>query len=651
MPPRFDASWHAWKRYDSFDVLRSGAVHLNFLYDYDPAFVSPRHWNPIFGACASPDGGSPLVSFQWGLWRDGREIDTAHTSYCILRNDPSDPPDLRLDVPALGSYFVTLSVTNRDGESASTAQEVTVRDLLIVSFGDSSASGEGNKGSGGWEDARCHRSRTSGPALAAQYLEHADEKTSVTYLDFACSGAAVTNGIIGPYNGEEPAADQNVPLEPQTDALVRAICGGRPAWRCQPSQERPVDILTINIGVNDLRFADLLQDCDLHACLDHHWDTALNNELADFLKYNNRPPSCETAQQRFEEIPGNLGYLDLLNAREAAIIEAGQDCDPKKNHWGHSFQYIADRLKDEGVKVAQTYLTTYPVNLFGGAPGHPRTTGGCGVLDSIGPDEAEFMTSWGYRLNDVIENEAVRLGWYPVTGLPEAFAGHGYCSPDSWFVSLTVSEIEQHNMEGTAHPNGSGHAAWAARYLTAIAAPKPHPAPESTVRVHLRALRVFLLGVGPEGSNGACNGNSVTGVPVELDVSASLSEAGFVKPVSAAIYQVTMKPIGFQFQPSEWYQFPGDAVLTFPLSSVDTDLYVTFWSPLCNNGTEFTGLHRPRHTSDGRDLAGAFQLRSSPGTRAIEISGCIDVAPAVPKPPNFATGLASPCQLRPLAHH
>ena len=38
------------------------------------------------------------------------------------------------------------------------------------------------------------------------------------------------------------------------------------------------------------------------------------------------------------------------------------------------------------------------------------------------------MTAWGYRLNDVIENEAVRLGWYPVTGLPEAFRGHGYCA-------------------------------------------------------------------------------------------------------------------------------------------------------------------------------------------------------------------------------
>jgi hypothetical protein len=267
-------------------------------------------------------------------------------------------------------------------------------------------------------------------------------------------------------------------------------------------------------------------------------------------------------------------------------------------------------------------------------------------------------------------------------GLPEHFRGHGYCSyvPEpsstpttaqvpgqpspsptpifvstSWFVSFLGSVNSQGNIKGTIHPNKRGHAAWAARYLTAIAAPKPSRAPEFTVRVHLGAFRVFLLGIGPEGSNGACNGNSVTGIPVKLLAFASLSEAGFDKPEAAATYQVTVKPAGFQFQPSEWYQFSGDAVLTFPLSSVETALDVTIGSPLCNGSpsepqSEIIHIHRPRHTSDGSDLAGAFQLRSSPDARAIEVSGCIDVAPAEPPPldlpPNAFLG---PCQQRLLA--
>lgn len=656
MPPRFDASWDAWGVYDQAGVGLEGGLKVAWLKDYDPAFVNPRHWNPSFNACTSAAGGSPPASFQWGLWRDGREIDTAKTSSCKLGNHPTDPPAQRLDAPALGSYLVTLSVTNRDGKSASTVQEVTVRDLLVVTFGDSSASGEGNKASSGWEDRQCHRSRTSGPALAAQYLEHADPKTSVTYLNLACSGASVTSGIIGPYEGQEIGLVDFVPLEPQTDALVRAICGGRPAWRCQPSQQRPVDILTINIGVNDLGFSSLLADCDgFGACLEHNWDTALHKGINDFVIHNRTAPSCKTAQQRFEEIPGDDQAAAL--SRGAALRQANKYCDTA--NWGHGFQYIADRLKDEGVKVAQTYMSTYPVNFLSGGEGQPKsereTTSGCGLLHNVGQDEAEFMTHWGYVLNYVILKEAVRLGWYPVRLVPVPFRGHGYCARnaagagDSFFVSFTESTWNQGNRDGTAHPNRRGHNAWATKYLEAIAAPKPTPAPEFTVRVHLDTFRIFLPGVGPEGSNGACNGNLATGVPVNLFADATLTEAGFGKPVAQATYQVRMKPVRFQFQPSEWYQFPSDVALTFPLSSVDYGLHVTIASPLCHASPsepqyEFIQIHRPRpYPPDGSDLAGPFRLRSSPDTRAIEVSGCIDVVSTAPQLPPLHPGLVFPC--------
>ena len=690
MPPRFDASWNAWRSYSHVSVapVHHPAV-VDALYDYKPSFVNPPHWNPFFTACSSTGFGSGPVSFHWVLWQDGREIDKAQTSSCALNNHPSDPPDKRLDFPALGSYLVSLTVTNQAGESASTTQEVTIRDLLVVSFGDSSASGEGNRNQQtGWEDRLCHRSRTSGPALAAKHLEDADPKTSVTYLNFACSGASVTNGIIGPYNGEQRTPTDVVPLEPQVDALVRAICGGRPAWRCRPSQQRPVDILTINVGVNDLHFSDLLKDCARHYCLDHHWDTSLYSELSDILKHNNHAPSCKTAEQRFDEIDYGVDGRDTLfgaNKNYQAIQDANAACDPTTHHWGHSFEYIKDRLKDEGVKVAQTYLTTYPVDIFSGVTSQQsETTSGCGALHFVGENEAKFMTSWGYRLNDVIENEATRLGWYPVTGLPEAFQGHGYCAtrhidnnitnsppcsvtgPDScppdttrptevdesWFVSWLESYSTEDNNEGTLHPNLQGHTAWKTRYLAAIAAPKPAPVPESTVQVHLWGFRVWLRGISSTGSNGACNGNSVSGIPVKLTAIATLSEAGFNKPEATATYQVTVKPSDGQFQPSGWYQFPSDTVLTFPVSSVDKDLNVTVYSPVCTHpsgrGSEpaTISVQRVQQASGGRGLAGPFQLRSSTHYNSgIEVSGCVDVAPAVPQLPYLHPGLISPCQL------
>src|SRR3546814_5953796 len=65
---------------------------------------------------------------------------------------------------------------------------VRAKDLLIVSIGDSMASGEGNPDGYTWVPAlnnhitdwvyrRCHRSKTSGHALAAKAIEEASDKT------------------------------------------------------------------------------------------------------------------------------------------------------------------------------------------------------------------------------------------------------------------------------------------------------------------------------------------------------------------------------------------------------------------------------------------------------------------------------------------
>jgi hypothetical protein len=120
----------------------------------------------------------------------------------------TDPHATDPNAPILGSPF---------------EQPVVVRDYLIVSIGDSYGSGEGNpdvpqKFATGpfdiplpivtrgavWEDARCHRSATAGPAQAAMRLELADPHSSVTFLSFACSGA----------NVEAHALDKVNPLDP-----------------------------------------------------------------------------------------------------------------------------------------------------------------------------------------------------------------------------------------------------------------------------------------------------------------------------------------------------------------------------------------------------------------------------------------------------
>jgi len=166
--------------------------------------------------------------------------------------------------PLQGDYSVTLTVTGAVSPPATLIQKVSVKDILIVSLGDSYASGEGNPdtpmmlcnntvvvslndlkaclkteytqvescisnlGIGldtdfvtqllkciqsslsiqhsppSWQDARCHRSAKAGPALAAKMIEDSNPHNSVTFLSLACSGASIATGLLAPYEGRDP---------------------------------------------------------------------------------------------------------------------------------------------------------------------------------------------------------------------------------------------------------------------------------------------------------------------------------------------------------------------------------------------------------------------------------------------------------------
>lgn len=128
-----------------------------------------------------------------------------------------------------------------DGSTVSATACIVVRERLIVGLGDSYASGEGNpdrptkwsdvpaivdagtsrrkphrvqtlwnrnrKGplatasasaDAQWWDNDCHRSLLSQQALAAMAFAARDRRRAVTFLSFACSGATVVDGIVGP---------------------------------------------------------------------------------------------------------------------------------------------------------------------------------------------------------------------------------------------------------------------------------------------------------------------------------------------------------------------------------------------------------------------------------------------------------------------
>jgi hypothetical protein len=75
--------------------------------------------------------------------------------------------------------------------------------------------------------------------------------------------------------------------------------------------------------------------------------------------------------------------------------------------------------------------------------------GGSGPLPRFYPSTWEGLDRTGSALNAAVAGTSA-LDWTPITGIPEAFVGHGYCSSQPWFLPL-FKAIEEHDTAGAFH--------------------------------------------------------------------------------------------------------------------------------------------------------------------------------------------------------
>jgi hypothetical protein len=246
-----------------------------------PSDINPATFQVNFDACASKGSATTFI------WRfaDGAK-DT--------RKDCHESHKLRR-----GSQTVTVAGFAATGNwTGSYSQSVDPHDLLIVSIGDSIASGEGNpdipgqcddspltlqnlipinnnpfdtmikdchtpplwrpqyptpgggpqSSTGYGSNRQCHRSTIAGPAQAALQLESRDPHTSVTFLHVACSGASIGQGLLGDYGGIESAPGDQ-PIIPQLEQVKKLTLG------------RSIDALFVTIGANNIGFSSIVTQC------------------------------------------------------------------------------------------------------------------------------------------------------------------------------------------------------------------------------------------------------------------------------------------------------------------------------------------------------------------------------------------------------
>lgn len=322
---------------------------------------------------------------------------------------PEDGCEVEYAFPAEGSYPVTLTVVRADGTRLLPAtREVVVQDWLIVSLGDSVASGEGNPDiqadeapsrRPSWRNAACHRSGRAGPARAARAIEQGDAQTSVTFIHLACSGATVTRGLLGKQGGHHP----------QIDRLVEV------------ASRREVDAVLLSVGANDIGFAKIVKRC-LY-----------------------REP-CGAGSARERELERDFEVLDT------------------------SYRSLADQLQAPiGLPPERVLVTDYfnPTRDDGGLPCGEEDVDASGRFLTT-PEwiwaESQVLT----RLNAAVARAARRHAWTPVTGFDgladrAGFHDHGFCADEHWVIRLGESPARQGDLNGSVHPNELGHAEYGRR--------------------------------------------------------------------------------------------------------------------------------------------------------------------------------------------
>lgn len=449
MPERYELGWAAWQ-------TSAGT--------YARSYVYPSAWSVTVDGCGSLGHGQQLTGFEIAVEGVGFDYSSSRNGGC---------KQSFTNLPRLGEFDVTLTVRTAGGFTDEASERIILRDYLIVSLGDSMASGEGSPDTPGryellndlsttadqlrflgylalghprpasdpdfkvreevpviWRDKRCHRSGRAGHALTAQAIESASQHSSVTFLSLACSGAEIKHLIDATYSGQQPPDNpQPKELRPQLAVLrdlLRPVSSvaSRPAGLVQPGAfaGRRIDALLMSIGINDLDFSDIVIAC-----------------------------ATNPVPGGTEECVSNTGVTGKINGLAA------------------KYDALAKALR--GLNVAETYITDYPAAPFG------RDEGGCGILGlrlvGISGREAAEMFSTGETFNNRIRDAANKAGWNFAEGMTQAFLGHDYCDDQRYLVKLEQSIDGQGTEHGAVHPNPTGHKALAAILGRAVALDRP----------------------------------------------------------------------------------------------------------------------------------------------------------------------------------
>jgi hypothetical protein len=300
------------------------------------------------------------------------------------------------------------------------------------------------------DSTRCHRSgHTSPSAVARQTLQDEFPDVQFDWTSVACAGASLVataklggdpppnkGGILRGYDGVEKlskrgiAADKLKPAvyPPQIDQLNRLLAD-RPN-----GPTKRIDALLMNLGGNDLGFAEIISKC------------------LNIIPFS---ADCDDDTDVASFVSAKLGVLNgRFDRLASALAGTPQSGDP-----GLDFT------------PAQVFLTDAPNPLRPSAStfcaGQPKGN----YEENLTEDEARWaQDNVLVPLNSRFATEATQHGWNLVDSFVDDFVGHAICSSDNWINQNLQALRKQGELDetlglpiavsgGIGHPNVAGYAA------------------------------------------------------------------------------------------------------------------------------------------------------------------------------------------------
>jgi hypothetical protein len=482
-------------------------------YKYDPAYVHPTSLNAAFDGCPTEEEdnatGPTQYRYTWQI------VDTSNSTVlqtfgpmatCNFAHAFAVDAVTGQGRPNTG---VRLTITNSAAPNTPILdspfqQPVVVRDFLIVSIGDSYASGEGNPDipqvmaedpifhvplpwvvrEAQWEDERCHRSSLAGPAQAALQLERTDPHSSVTYISFACSGANVKNPAYKDVNPFDPYDNANNQTNKGSGILDRyaGIVMPNPAdfsyGARLPNQidqvkdavgTRHIDAMVMSGGGNDIGFSNVATLCVMTSDCKNSDVTAnpITRPGVEKTSLNTRVhDDLATLDGIYDELATRLntsgldvGKLLVTEYPDPTRDLNGSPCTATLDDvipWGTALglDALAGLLilawPPLGLISAALLITEIAAGFPNGMWGGEVSWAGDTVLPSGGSNA-------DHGLDRVIARSAAahahdQVPWELVDGITEDFqgtgsrsynVGHGYCSSQKWIQTASDSAWTQ----------------------------------------------------------------------------------------------------------------------------------------------------------------------------------------------------------------